>query len=141
MFAALATGVSRVRGFLHAADTLSTAGMMRALGARIEEVSPTELRIEGRGLRGLSEPADVIDAGNSGTTIRIGSGILAAQPFLSVVTGDRYLRRRPMGRVIDPLTRMGASILGRDGNRLPPCASAAGRSGGSGTKCRWLPRR
>jgi 3-phosphoshikimate 1-carboxyvinyltransferase len=73
MFPVLATGVSRVRGFLHAADTLSTAGMMRALGARIEEVSPTELRIEGRGLRGLVEPADVIDAGNSGTTIRIGS--------------------------------------------------------------------
>lgn len=126
MFAALATGVSRVRGFLHAADTLSTAGMMRALGARIEEDSPTELRIEGKGLHALVEPADVIDAGNSGTTIRIGSGILAAQPFLSVVTGDRYLRRRPMGRVIDPLTRMGASILGRDGNRLPPLCIRGG---------------
>ena len=126
MFPVLATGVSRVSGFLHAADTLSTAGMMRALGARIEEVSPTELRIEGRGLRGLVEPADVIDAGNSGTTIRIGSGILSAQPFLSVITGDRYLRRRPMGRVIDPLTRMGASILGRDGNRLPPLCIRGG---------------
>ena len=131
MFAGLATGVSRVRGFLHAADTLSTAGMMRALGARIEEVSPTELRIEGKGLRALAEPADVIDAGNSGTTIRIGSGILAAQPFLSVVTGDRYLRRRPMGRVIDPLTRMGASILGRDGNRLPPLCIRGGEGTGS----------
>jgi len=126
MFAALATGVSRVRGFLHAEDTLSTAGMMRALGARIEEISPTELRIEGKGLRALTEPADVIDAGNSGTTIRIGSGILAAQPFLSVVTGDRTLRRRPMGRVIDPLTRMGASIWGRDGNRLPPLCIRGG---------------
>ena len=126
MFSVLATGVSRVSGFLHAADTLSTAGLMRALGARIEEVSPTELRIEGRGLRGLEEPADVIDAGNSGTTIRIGSGLLAAQPFLSVITGDRYLRRRPMGRVIDPLTRMGASILGRDGNRLPPLCIRGG---------------
>ena len=126
MFAALATGVSRVRGFLHAEDTLSTAGMMRALGARIEEVSPTELRIEGKGLRALVEPSDVIDAGNSGTTIRIGSGILAAQPFLSVLTGDRYLRLRPMGRVIDPLTRMGASIRGRDGNRLPPLCIRGG---------------
>jgi 3-phosphoshikimate 1-carboxyvinyltransferase len=126
MFAAVATGASRVRGFLHAADTLSTAGMMRALGAVVEEVSPTELRIEGKGLRGLSEPGDVIDAGNSGTTIRIGSGILAAQPFLSVVTGDRYLRRRPMARVVDPLTRMGASIRGRDGDRLPPLCIRGG---------------
>jgi len=126
MFAALATGVSRVRGFLHAEDTLSTAGMMRALGARIEEVSPTELRIEGKGLRALVEPSDVIDAGNSGTTIRIGSGILAAQPFLSVLTGDRTLRRRPMGRVIEPLVKMGASIRGRDGNRLPPLCIRGG---------------
>ncbi len=126
MFASLATGTSRVRGFLRAADTLSTAGMMRALGARIAEVTPTELRIEGKGLHALSEPADVIDAGNSGTTIRIGSGLLAAQPFLSVVTGDRYLRRRPMGRVIEPLTRMGASILARDGNRLPPLCIRGG---------------
>ncbi len=126
MFAALANGVSRVRGFLHAEDTLSTAGMMRALGARIEEVSPTELRIEGKGLRALAEPRDVIDAGNSGTTIRIGSGILAAQPFLSVVTGDQYLRRRPMGRVILPLAKMGASIRGRDGNRYPPLCIRGG---------------
>jgi len=126
MFAALATGVSRVRGFLHAADTLSTAGMMRASACGSRR-SPHELRIEGKGLRDLAEPADVIDAGNSGTTIRIGSGILAAQPFLSVVTGDRYLRRRPMGRVIEPLTRMGASIQGRDGNRLPPLCIRGGR--------------
>ena len=126
MLAALATGTSRVRGFLHAEDTLSTAGMMRALGARIEEVSPTELRIEGRGLRALAEPSDVIDAGNSGTTIRIGSGILAAHPFLTVLTGDRTLRRRPMGRVIEPLTRMGASIRGRDGNRFPPLCIRGG---------------
>jgi 3-phosphoshikimate 1-carboxyvinyltransferase len=93
---------------------------------RVAEVSPTELRIEGKGLRSLAEPADVIDAGNSGTTIRIGSGILAAQPFLSVVTGDRYLRLRPMGRVIDPLTQMGASIRGRDGDRLPPLCIRGG---------------
>ena len=126
MLAALATGTSRVRGFLHAEDTLSTAGMMRALGARIEEGSPTELRIEGRGLRALAEPSDVIDAGNSGTTIRIGSGILAAHPFLTVLTGDRTLRRRPMGRVIEPLTRMGASIRGRDGNRFPPLCIRGG---------------
>jgi len=130
MLASLAQGESRVRGFLHAEDTLRTVGMMRALGASVEPVSPTELRIQGTGLRGLSEPADVIDAGNSGTTIRIGSGILAAQPFLSVVTGDPYLRVRPMARVVRPLTQMGATIWGRDGNRLPPlCIRGAALKG------------
>lgn len=126
MFASLARGESRVRGFLNAEDTLRTVGMMRALGASVDVVSPTELRIRGTGLRGLTEPGDVIDAGNSGTTIRIGSGILAAQPFLSVVTGDPYLRVRPMARVIRPLTEMGATIWGRDGNRLPPLCIRGG---------------
>jgi 3-phosphoshikimate 1-carboxyvinyltransferase len=130
LFAGLAEGKSRVRGFLNAEDTLRTVGMMRALGATVEQVSPAELRIVGAGLRGLAEPVDVLDAGNSGTTIRIGSGLLAAQPFLSVVTGDRYLRQRPMARVIDPLTRMGAKIWGREGNRLPPlCIRGGGLKG------------
>ncbi len=126
LFAGLATGKSRVRGFLDAEDTMRTVGMMTALGAAVERISPTELRVEGAGLRGLTEPADVIDAGNSGTTIRIGSGILAGQPFLSVVTGDRYLRLRPMARVIRPLTQMGASIWAREGNRLPPICIRGG---------------
>jgi len=126
LFAGLAAGVSRVRGFLHAEDTLRSVGMMRALGARVEVIRPDELRIEGPGMRDLSEPPDVIDAGNSGTTIRIGSGILASQPFLSVVTGDPYLRRRPMGRVIRPLTRMGATIWGRAGDTLPPLCIRGG---------------
>jgi 3-phosphoshikimate 1-carboxyvinyltransferase len=126
LFAGLAAGKSRVRGFLDAEDTMRTVGMMTALGAAVERVSPTELHVEGAGLRGLTEPADVIDAGNSGTTIRIGSGILAAQPFLSVVTGDRYLRLRPMARVIRPLTQMGASIWAREGNRLPPICIRGG---------------
>ncbi|HEX9191668.1 MAG TPA: 3-phosphoshikimate 1-carboxyvinyltransferase, partial [Candidatus Deferrimicrobiaceae bacterium] len=126
MFAGLATGESRVRGFLHAEDTLRSVALMRALGARIEVIRPDELRVEGRGLRGLSEPPDVIDAGNSGTTIRIGSGILAGQSFLSVVTGDPYLRRRPMGRVVRPLTAMGAEIRGRAGDTLPPLCIRGG---------------
>jgi len=130
MFAGLAAGESRVRGFLHAEDTLRSVAMMRALGARVEVVHPDELRVEGRGLRDLAEPADVIDAGNSGTTIRIGSGILAAQPFLSVVTGDPYLRRRPMGRVIRPLTQMGATIWGRAGDTLPPLCIRGGTLSG-----------
>lgn len=127
MLSALAEGESRVRGFLHAEDTLATVKMVRALGAEVRETSPTELRISGRGLRGLSEPEDIIDAGNSGTTLRIGAGILAAQPFLSVVTGDRYLRRRPMKRIVEPLTRMGASIAGRQGNTLPPLCIRGGK--------------
>jgi 3-phosphoshikimate 1-carboxyvinyltransferase len=130
MLASLAEGESRIRGFLHAGDTLSTAGMMRALGAGVREISDTELVITGRGLRGLSEPGDVIDAGNSGTTMRIGAGILAAQPFLSVVTGDPYLRRRPMQRIVEPLTRMGAAIAGRKGNTLPPLCIRGGRLSG-----------
>jgi 3-phosphoshikimate 1-carboxyvinyltransferase len=104
--------------------------MVRALGAGVREISPTELRIDGRGLRGLSEPEDVIDAGNSGTTLRIGAGILAAQPFLSIVTGDRYLRRRPMKRIVEPLTRMGASIAGRKGNTVPPLCIRGGKLSG-----------
>ena len=127
MFAGLAEGESRIHGFLHAEDTLRSASMMRALGATVDFFSPTDLRVTGPGMRNLSEPVDVIDAGNSGTTIRIGSGLLAAQPFLSVVTGDQYLRRRPMGRVITPLAAMGASISGRDGDRLPPLCIRGGR--------------
>ena len=126
LFAALADGESRVRGFLDAEDTNRTVGMMRALGTPVERVSPTELRIGGVGLRGFSEPPDVIDAGNSGTTIRIGSGLLAAQPFLTVVTGDPYLRRRPMARVVRPLTLMGASVWGREGDRFPPLCIRGG---------------
>jgi 3-phosphoshikimate 1-carboxyvinyltransferase len=130
MLSALAEGESRIRGFLRAGDTLSTVSLVRALGVEVTEVSPTELRVAGRGLRGFSEPEDVIDAGNSGTTLRIGAGILAAQPFLSVVTGDRYLRRRPMKRIVEPLARMGASIVGRRGNDLPPLCIRGGRLSG-----------
>ncbi|MCL1926579.1 MAG: 3-phosphoshikimate 1-carboxyvinyltransferase [Syntrophorhabdaceae bacterium] len=120
LFASLSEGISRVRGFLDAEDTARTIVMMKSLGVKIERVSKEELRIEGRGLRGFSEPEDVIDAGNSGTTIRIGAGLLAAQPFFTVITGDSYLRRRPMARVILPLSQMGASIQGRNGDRFPP---------------------
>jgi 3-phosphoshikimate 1-carboxyvinyltransferase len=130
MFAGLAEGTSRIRGFLHAEDTLRSAGLMRAMGVEIDFLSPTDVRVTGKGMHRLAEPSDVVDAGNSGTTIRIGAGILAAQPFLTVVTGDQYLRRRPMGRVIAPLSRMGATIAGRDGDRLPPlCIRGGGLKG------------
>lgn len=126
LLSSLARGESRIRGFLFAEDTRRTVGMMRALGVGIEEQRPSDLRIAGGGMRELSEPEDVIDAGNSGTTIRIGAGLLAAQPFVSVVTGDPYLRRRPMGRIVAPLSRMGARITGRREDTLPPLCIRGG---------------
>lgn len=126
MLSAIADGESRILGFLHAEDTLSTVAMMRAMGAEIVEETRTDLRVRGVGLGGLTEAGDVIDAGNSGTTIRIGAGILAAQPFLTIVTGDRYLRRRPMKRVVAPLRQMGAAITGRCGDTLPPLCIRGG---------------
>ncbi len=120
LLAALAEGDSRVRGFLRADDTQRSVELVRALGAEVKDVSPTELRIRGRGLRGLREPANVIDAGNSGTTLRIGAGLLAGQPFFSTITGDASLRRRPMGRIVAPLQAMGAVVRGRAaGTRAP----------------------
>jgi 3-phosphoshikimate 1-carboxyvinyltransferase len=126
MFASLAKGESRVRGLLRGEDCLSTLNAFQAMGVEVVERGDNELIIQGRGLDGLREPADVIDCGNSGTTMRLMSGILAAQPFFSVLTGDQYLRKRPMGRVIDPLAQMGAKILGRDGNTKAPLAIDGG---------------
>ncbi len=120
MFASLAKGESRVRGLLRGEDCLSTLKAFQSMGIEVVEKSDNELIIQGRGLDGLQEPVDVIDCGNSGTTMRLMSGILAAQPYFSVLTGDQYLRQRPMGRVIDPLGQMGARILGRDGNTKAP---------------------
>jgi 3-phosphoshikimate 1-carboxyvinyltransferase len=126
MFAALAKGESRVRGLLRGEDCLSTLRAFRQMGVRVEERPAGELIIQGCGTLGLREPDDVLDCGNSGTTIRLMSGILAAQPFYSVLTGDIYLRRRPMGRVIEPLAGMGARILGRDGNKKAPLTIIGG---------------
>jgi 3-phosphoshikimate 1-carboxyvinyltransferase len=96
------------------------------MGVKIEEPSCGDLRIEGRGLHGLTEPADVIDCGNSGTTIRLLTGLLSGQAFFSVLTGDRYLRKRPMKRVVAPLAAMGARIWGRGGGDLAPLAIQGG---------------
>jgi 3-phosphoshikimate 1-carboxyvinyltransferase len=119
MFAALAVGETRISGLLEGDDVLRTAAAMRALGA---EVSREELGcwlVAGRGVGGLTEPADVLDLGNSGTAARLLIGLLAAHPFFSVVTGDASLRRRPMGRVTGPLTACGARFAARAGGRLP----------------------
>ncbi|MCD6581741.1 MAG: 3-phosphoshikimate 1-carboxyvinyltransferase [Desulfuromusa sp.] len=126
MFASLAQGESRIRGLLRGEDCLSTLKAFQNFGIEVVEKADDELIIHGRGLDGLQEPTDVVDCGNSGTTMRLMSGILAAQPFFSVLTGDQYLRKRPMGRVINPLISMGAKILGRDDNTKAPFAIDGG---------------
>jgi 3-phosphoshikimate 1-carboxyvinyltransferase len=126
LLGAIAEGTSRVENFLPAADCLATLRAARALGVEVEELAPTMLLVSGRGLRGLQEPEDVLQCGRSGTTMRLLAGILAGQPFLTVLTGDVQLRRRPMGRIADPLRRMGATVLGRDGGRRPPLAFRGG---------------
>jgi 3-phosphoshikimate 1-carboxyvinyltransferase len=125
IFASIARGKSVIRNLLRAADPVSTMNAFRRLGVRIED-RESEIIIHGAGLEGLREPVDVIDCGNSGTTIRLLAGLLSGQPFLTVLTGDDSLRRRPMKRVVEPLKRMGATILGRDGDRFAPLAIKGG---------------
>jgi 3-phosphoshikimate 1-carboxyvinyltransferase len=118
MIASIAEGDSRVRNYSTGADCHSTLDAMRALGVPVEETG-TEVTIRGRGLDGLRAPAADLDAGNSGSTIRMLSGILAAQTFATRIGGDESLSRRPMARIIEPLSRMGANISAREG-RFPP---------------------
>ncbi len=120
MFSAIANGVSTVRNFLDGGDCRATIDVMRGLGVRVEESSPTELVIHGRGLDGLLEPAEFLNCGNSGTTIRLMTGLLAGQKFTSFLTGTPQIRRRPMARTVKPLRQMGAVIVGRqEGNYAP----------------------
>lgn len=120
MFSALADGTSTVTNFLDGGDCRATIAVMRGLGVEVEERSPTELIIHGRGLDGLQEPFDVLDCGNSGTTVRLMAGLLAGQRFSSFLTGTPQIRRRPMARIVKPLRQMGATIVGRqDGNYVP----------------------
>lgn len=125
MLGAIANGTTTVRGFLRGGDNMATMGAFRAMGVQIDDDGESVV-IQGKGLHGLSEPGDVIDCGNSGTTIRLITGLLAGQSFFSVVTGDQYLRKRPMKRVVEPLTRMGARILGRSQGSLAPLAISGG---------------
>lgn len=113
MLAAIADGPSTIHGYSTGADCASTLRCLRALGVEIDETgrdpaAGLEIRIAGRGIRGLSGPAAPLDAGNSGSTMRMLAGILAAHPFRASITGDDSLRRRPMRRIIVPLERMGA---------------------------------
>lgn len=121
MLASIADGDTRIKGLLMGEDNMATLNAFRRMGIIIDELNG-EVIVHGKGLRGLMEPDDVIDAGNSGTTIRLMSGLLAGQNFFSVITGDRYLRVRPMKRVIEPLSKMGAKIYGRDDGTTAPLA-------------------
>ena len=120
MFSSLGNKPVRITNFLNAQDCMSTVACMRALGIEIEQIGPNELIVHGKGIHGLREPEDVIDSGNSGTTLRLMMGILAPQPFLSTFTGDASLRKRPMGRVIKPLSQMGAKIVARQNSKYLP---------------------
>jgi 3-phosphoshikimate 1-carboxyvinyltransferase len=122
---ALAEGTSEVAGLLRGEDCLATLAALRALGVEIEDAGGS-IRIHGRGVEGLNEPETILDAGNSGTTLRLLAGLLAGRPFFSVLTGDASLRRRPMRRVTEPLTAMGARLLGRAGGGYPPLAIQGG---------------
>ncbi|MBZ5592486.1 MAG: 3-phosphoshikimate 1-carboxyvinyltransferase [Acidobacteriia bacterium] len=118
MLAAIAEGESRIHNYSTGADCHSTLGCVRSLGIAVHEQG-SDVTICGQGLDGLKPPAGVLDAGNSGSTMRMLSGILAAQPFTSRMVGDESLSRRPMGRIIKPLSEMGASISAREGG-FPP---------------------
>lgn len=118
---AIAEGTARITNLGPGADVHSSIACIRALGVEIPEVDSNAYEVHGCGGQ-LSEPDDVLDAGNSGTTARLLAGILAGQPFLTVVTGDESLRSRPMDRVLDPLRKMGATALGRRGDDYLPMA-------------------
>jgi 3-phosphoshikimate 1-carboxyvinyltransferase len=155
MFNAIADGTATVSGAGLGADCLSTASCMRALGATVRRLWPDgqltdDLRcnpatgqderadavlvIEGAGPAGLREPLDVLDAGNSGTTARLLTGILSGQQFFSVLTGDASLRTRPMGRVVEPLRQLGARFAGRKGDTLLPLAAMPAQLRGANLK-------
>ena len=109
MFGAIAKGLTEVTNFLQGADCLSTISCFRQLGISIEN-TPEKILVHGRGLHGLSAPEKILDAGNSGTTTRLLSGILSGQEFSSVLTGDASIQKRPMKRIMEPLSLMGAQI-------------------------------
>ena len=120
MLAGLCDTTVHITNYLHAADCLSTAAAMEMLGVSVRWADETTLDVTGNGFDGLTEPQGILDAGDSGTMLRLMMGLLAPQPFLSTFTGDAALYRRPMGRVIEPLSRMGARIAGRAGGKYLP---------------------
>jgi 3-phosphoshikimate 1-carboxyvinyltransferase len=131
IFNAVADGEARVTNFLAGADCLSTITCACALGVEVHR-DGTTVRVSGRGLRGLREPADVLDCGNSGTTLRLLAGLLAGMPRFAVLTGDASLRSRPQRRIVAPLRALGAHLDGRDdGDRAPLAVRGAALKGGA----------
>ena len=125
IFSSLAEGTVEIEGLLAAEDTEATRRCLQQLGVEFQEAGP-KLLVRGRGLHGLQEPDDFLQAGNSGTTARLLLGVLAGQPFFSALTGDGSLRNRPMARVSEPLRQMGALIEGRRQGTLLPLAVRGG---------------
>jgi len=125
MLGALAVGRTEISGLLEGEDVLATAAAVNALGAHARRAGDGRWTVDGVGIGGLTEPQDLLDLGNSGTAARLLLGILATHPLTAFVTGDASLRRRPMGRVVEPLTRFGARFVTREGARLPLAISGA----------------
>lgn len=121
MLGSLAKGTTEVTGFLQGADCLSSISCFQKMGIEIEnKPADNTVRIHGKGLHGLTAPTDILDVGNSGTTTRLMSGILAAQPFLSTIDGDASIRKRPMGRIMTPLCLMGAEFESPAADKCAP---------------------
>jgi 3-phosphoshikimate 1-carboxyvinyltransferase len=125
MLGALAVGRTEISGLLEGEDVLATAAALNALGAHAAQVDHGRWTVDGAGIGGLAEPDDLLDLGNAGTAARLLLGILATHPITAFVTGDASLRRRPMGRVVEPLSRFGARFVTREGARLPLVVSGA----------------
>ena len=125
MFGAITVGETTIEALLEGEDILSSAAALRLLGATVERVAEGAWRVRGVGVGGFREPPDVLDMGNSGTAARLLSGLIASHAFTSFMTGDASMRRRPMMRVIEPLSRMGARFVSRDGGRLPMAVTGA----------------
>ncbi|MCW3836178.1 3-phosphoshikimate 1-carboxyvinyltransferase [Sphingomonas canadensis] len=119
MFSGLAVGESRIEGLLEGEDVLATAAAMRAMGCDIERTGPGSWRVHGVGVGGLLQPQAALEMGNSGTSTRLLMGLIASHPITAAFTGDASLSKRPMGRVIEPLSRMGADFTASPGGRLP----------------------
>jgi len=119
MFGSIASGTTEIHGFLQGADCLSTISCFSKMGIKIENNIDTVI-VHGKGLNGLQAPNEILDCGNSGTTTRLISGILAPQPFTVNLTGDESIQQRPMGRIIEPLNEMGANIISEKGNDCAP---------------------